>query len=82
MSAAGLYESVANVSAAEGAALQSALCTVWASLFSRRAILARKVAGIPQVRLVECRKPSWIVCDVGRHGCQVYAWGVFLAVFE
>ncbi|KAL8434325.1 hypothetical protein ACSSS7_003269 [Eimeria intestinalis] len=48
MSAAGLYESVANVPVAEPAALQSAACTVWASLFSRRAVLARKVAGIPQ----------------------------------
>lgn len=53
MSAAGLYESVANVPVAEPAAVQSAACTVWASLFSRRAVLARKVAGIPQVSCAE-----------------------------
>ncbi|KAL8430790.1 hypothetical protein Efla_004026 [Eimeria flavescens] len=48
LSAAGLYESVANVPVAEAAAMQSAACTVWASLFSRRAVLARKVAAISQ----------------------------------
>ncbi|CBZ51216.1 phosphoenolpyruvate synthase, related [Neospora caninum Liverpool] len=48
MSAAGLYESVANVSVADVAAFQSAVVTVWASLYSRRAILARRAAGVPQ----------------------------------
>ncbi|PHJ24525.1 pyruvate phosphate pep pyruvate binding domain-containing protein [Cystoisospora suis] len=48
MSAAGLYESVANVSLGDGVAFQSAVVTVWASLYSRRAILARRAAGIPQ----------------------------------
>lgn len=50
MSAAGLYESVANVSLGDGVAFQSAVVTVWASLYSRRAILARRAAGIPQVK--------------------------------
>ncbi|XP_022586794.2 phosphoglucan, water dikinase, chloroplastic [Cyclospora cayetanensis] len=48
MSAAGLYESVCNVPVCDVTAIQSAVCTVWASLFSRRAVLARKVANIPQ----------------------------------
>ncbi|MEU8516717.1 PEP/pyruvate-binding domain-containing protein [Kitasatospora sp. NPDC048722] len=49
-SAAGLYESVANVGAAGGAvldALLDAVREVWASLLSPRAVLLRSQAGIP-----------------------------------
>ncbi|EPR59823.1 pyruvate phosphate dikinase, pep/pyruvate binding domain-containing protein [Toxoplasma gondii GT1] len=48
MSAAGLYESVANVSVMDAVAFRSAVVTVWASLYSRRAVLARRAAGVPQ----------------------------------
>ena len=53
MSAAGLYESVVGVPAKNGSdassdALASAVSSVWASLHSRRAVLARRAAGVPQ----------------------------------
>lgn len=48
MSAAGLYESVLGVSASSAAELGDAVREVWASLYSRRAVLARRAAGVPQ----------------------------------
>jgi phosphoglucan,water dikinase len=48
MSAAGLYESVLGVSATSSAELGAAVREVWASLYSRRAVLARHFAGVPQ----------------------------------
>ena len=47
MSAAGLYESEIGVSTASAAELGAAVREVWASLFSRRAVLARHIAGVP-----------------------------------
>jgi phosphoglucan,water dikinase len=44
-SGAGLYESVINVPAAQ---LDSAIRTVWASLWTERGVLSRREAGIPQ----------------------------------
>ena len=47
MSAAGLYESVLGVSATSSAELgAAAVREVWASLYSRRAVLARHFAGV------------------------------------
>ena len=48
MSAAGLYESVLGVSASSAHELGEAVKEVWASLYSRRAVLARRAAGVPQ----------------------------------
>ena len=48
MSAAGLYESVLGVSTSSSAELGSAVQEVWASLYSRRAVLARRAAGLKQ----------------------------------
>lgn len=48
MSAAGLYESVIGVDAADIDAVQRAIADVWASLYSRRAVLARRTAGVKQ----------------------------------
>ncbi|RZR71449.1 hypothetical protein BHM03_00005329 [Ensete ventricosum] len=48
MSAAGLYESVPNVSLSNPGAFGAAVGRVWASLYTRRAILSRRTAGIPQ----------------------------------
>lgn len=48
MSGAGLYESIPNIDSADGAAVQKAVAGVWASLFSRRAVLSRHAAGVPQ----------------------------------
>ncbi len=45
LAGAGLYESVANVAPAEVAL---ALREVWASLWTRRAVLSRQQAGVPQ----------------------------------
>ena len=45
MSAAGLYESVVGVDARDVDAVQRAVSDVWASLYSRRAVLARRAAG-------------------------------------
>lgn len=48
MSAAGLYESIPNVSLSDITSFGSAVARVWASLYTRRAILSRRVAGVPQ----------------------------------
>ncbi|CAI9117453.1 OLC1v1018851C1 [Oldenlandia corymbosa var. corymbosa] len=48
MSAAGLYESVPNVSLSNAKVFGQAVCQVWASLYTRRAILSRRAAGVPQ----------------------------------
>ncbi|PSC69113.1 water chloroplastic [Micractinium conductrix] len=48
MSGAGLYESIPNVDSTDAAAVQAAVAGVWASLFSRRAVLSRHAAGVPQ----------------------------------
>ncbi|KAG2494284.1 hypothetical protein HYH03_007637 [Edaphochlamys debaryana] len=48
MSAAGLYESVVGVPADDPAAVGAAVASVWASLYTRRAVLSRRSAGVPQ----------------------------------
>lgn len=48
MSAAGLYESIPNVSLSDPAVFEAAVGRVWASLYTRRAILSRRVARVPQ----------------------------------
>lgn len=48
MSAAGLYDSVLGVSPSSNSELGAAVSEVWASLYSRRAVLARRAAGVPQ----------------------------------
>ncbi|KAF6135273.1 hypothetical protein GIB67_021635 [Kingdonia uniflora] len=48
MSAAGLYDSIPNVSPSNPEVFGNAVGRVWASLYSRRAILSRRAAGVPQ----------------------------------
>lgn len=48
MSGAGLYESIPNVRASEPDSFGRAVAQVWASLYTRRAILSRRFAGVPQ----------------------------------
>eukprot|EP00250_Pteridium_aquilinum_P016715 c23252_g1_i1 orf=383-3940(-) len=48
MSGAGLYESIPNVRASEPESFGKAIAQVWASLYTRRAILSRRVGGVPQ----------------------------------
>ncbi|KAK9029878.1 hypothetical protein V6N11_031321 [Hibiscus sabdariffa] len=48
MSAAGLYESIPNVSPSNPTVFASAVSQVWASLYTRRAVLSRRAAGVPQ----------------------------------
>ncbi|KAL5542836.1 hypothetical protein UlMin_010546 [Ulmus minor] len=48
LSAAGLYESIPNVSTSNPTVLGNAISRVWASLYTRRAILSRRAAGVPQ----------------------------------
>jgi phosphoglucan,water dikinase len=48
LSGAGLYESVTGVRADDAAALGAAVGAVWASLHTRRAVLARRAARVPQ----------------------------------
>lgn len=45
MSGAGLYESVPDVHAASAEDLGAAVAQVWASLYTRRAVLTRRAAG-------------------------------------
>lgn len=49
MSAAGLYESIPNVSLQNPDKFGSAVAQVWASLYTRRAILSRRAAKVPQL---------------------------------
>lgn len=48
MSGAGLYDSIPNVRASEPESFGKAVAQVWASLYTRRAVLSRRVAGVPQ----------------------------------
>uniref|UniRef100_A0A803LZL4 CBM20 domain-containing protein n=1 Tax=Chenopodium quinoa TaxID=63459 RepID=A0A803LZL4_CHEQI len=48
MSAAGLYESIPNVSPSNPTVFGSAVSRVWASLYTRRAVLSRRAARVPQ----------------------------------
>ncbi|CAA7404779.1 unnamed protein product [Spirodela intermedia] len=48
MSAAGLYDSIPNVSLASPLVFGEAVGRVWASLYTRRAVLSRRAAGVPQ----------------------------------
>lgn len=48
LSAAGLYESIPNVSTSNPSIFGNAISRVWASLYTRRAILSRRAAGVPQ----------------------------------
>ncbi|XP_050372459.1 phosphoglucan, water dikinase, chloroplastic [Argentina anserina] len=48
MSAAGLYDSIPNVSLSNSTVLESSISKVWASLYTRRAVLSRRIAGVPQ----------------------------------
>lgn len=48
MSAAGLYESVVGVPASDASAISAAVTSVWSSLYTRRAVLSRRAAGVPQ----------------------------------
>ncbi|XP_047333546.1 phosphoglucan, water dikinase, chloroplastic isoform X2 [Impatiens glandulifera] len=48
MSAAGLYDSIPNVSLSNPTVFGNSVSRVWASLYTRRAILSRRSAGVPQ----------------------------------
>mmetsp|Transcript_4360 Transcript_4360/g.15113 ORF Transcript_4360/g.15113 Transcript_4360/m.15113 type:complete len:1131 (+) Transcript_4360:97-3489(+) len=48
LSAAGLYDSVYDIEPGSTDALAKAIAEVWASLYTRRAVLARRVAGLSQ----------------------------------
>ncbi|KAK6115543.1 hypothetical protein DH2020_007812 [Rehmannia glutinosa] len=48
MSAAGLYDSIPNVSPSNPIVFGHAVARVWASLYTRRAVLSRRSAGVPQ----------------------------------
>lgn len=48
MSGAGLYESIPNVKLSEPENFGKAVAQVWASLYTRRAVLSRRIAGVPQ----------------------------------
>ena len=45
MSGAGLYDSIPNVALNNSGAFDKALAGVWASLYTRRAVLSRRAAG-------------------------------------
>ncbi|KAL3329444.1 hypothetical protein AABB24_036503 [Solanum stoloniferum] len=48
MSAAGLYDSIPNVSPSDPIRFGHAVACVWASLYTRRAVLSRRAAGVSQ----------------------------------
>uniref|UniRef100_A0A7R9VQR9 CBM20 domain-containing protein n=2 Tax=Chlamydomonas euryale TaxID=1486919 RepID=A0A7R9VQR9_9CHLO len=69
MSAAGLYESVVGVPVADADGVAKAIAEVWASLYTRRAVLSRRVAKVPQraatmgvlVQELHCPKVSFVL---------------------
>lgn len=69
MSAAGLYESVVGVPAYDLPAVSKATSQVWASLFTRRAVMSRRVSGVLQsaasmavlLQEVYCPKVSFVL---------------------
>ena len=60
MSGAGLYDSIAGIPAQEPEALGRAVSDVWASLYTRRAVLSRRAAG------KHYKKPMAARCAVHR----------------
>lgn len=48
LSGAGLYDSIPNLKAGDATAVAAGIAEVWASLYSRRAVLSRRAAGIKQ----------------------------------
>lgn len=48
LSGAGLYESVPNLTLADKGSIGSGIAQVWGSLYSRRAVLSRRQAGVSQ----------------------------------
>lgn len=48
LSGAGLYESIPNLRVGDLEGVAAGIADVWASLYSRRAVLSRRTAGIPQ----------------------------------
>jgi len=48
MSGAGLYDSIPNVKLSEPGNFGKAVAEVWASLYTRRAVMSRRVAGVKQ----------------------------------
>ncbi|KAL9144745.1 hypothetical protein ABFS82_14G316100 [Erythranthe guttata] len=52
MSAAGLYDSIPNVSLSNPIVFKQAVARVWASLYTRRAVLSRRAAGVAQSEAV------------------------------
>lgn len=60
MSAAGLYESIPNVNPHDTARLHAAICEVWASMYTKRAVLARRLAKIPD----ECSSMAVLIQEL------------------
>lgn len=48
LSGAGLYDSIPNLKVSDAEAVAAGIAEVWASLYSRRAVLSRRAAGIKQ----------------------------------
>ncbi len=48
MSGAGLYDSIPNISSSDHEELAYAVACVWASLYTRRAVMSRRAAGVPE----------------------------------
>jgi hypothetical protein len=46
MSGAGLYDSLPNIPASDLEAFGAAIANIWASLYTRRAVLSRRAAGV------------------------------------
>lgn len=53
MSGAGLYDSISGVPASDPSALSKAVASVWASLYTRRAVLSRRAAGKQRFKLLD-----------------------------
>ena len=75
MSGAGLYESVPNVPVDRPEDVSAAVAAVWASLFTRRAILSRRAAGAAfgwssHCCILSCSSLRCLLAAADKGGCQ------------
>ena len=75
MSGAGLYDSIPNVALASSGAFETALASVWASLYTRRAVLSRRAAGRQATTaLVHCRLCLCFLCGMQRTPPELHSF--------
>lgn len=68
----GLYESLAGIPAGDPEALGQAVAGVWASLYTRRAVLSRRAAGAAQLPALNILRASVFALILLQHIRQMH----------